>query len=243
MLTLRDIGVYASSLIPFLRAPGKWIYLRLPRYLHDTPTSWLEARFGKESEIRFIQAGAFDGIAGDPIRALILAHPDWRGALAEPMVNVFAQLKNNYAAVNGRLNFFNCAVSDRHGTIEMYQISESEIERLHLPPWSREVASVSASHIKKHFPTVHLSRHTVPTMRICDIAKACGFTKVDLLILDVEGHERRIIDDIEFASLGVRAVMFEHKHMTTRDEEAVLDHFRAFGFMIKRYGRDTVAYR
>ena len=51
--TLRgDVGVYTSSLIPFLRAPAKWIYLRLPRHLHDTPTSWLEARLGKESALR-----------------------------------------------------------------------------------------------------------------------------------------------------------------------------------------------
>lgn len=243
MLTIRDIGVYLSSLIPFMRAPAKWVYSRLPPSLHDTPTSWLEARFGKEPRITLIQAGAFDGIAGDPIRPLILAHPEWRGALAEPIVGAFAHLRNNYASVAERLTFFNCAVSDRLGTIPMYEIGESEIARLHLPAWSREIASCNASHIRKHFPSALLSSHSVPTMRICDIAQACGFEHVDLLVMDVEGHERRIIDDIEFGSLGVRAMIFEHKHLTEEDEKAVLDRLRGFGFMIKRYGRDTVAYR
>jgi FkbM family methyltransferase len=243
VLTLRDMGVYLSILIPFLRAPAKWIYLRLPRCLHDTPTSWLEAYLSKDSDITFIQAGAFDGIAGDPLRTLILAHPNWQGALVEPMATAFVQLKTNYAQVTQRLKFFNCAISDRVGTTEMYEINESEIERLRLPHWSREIASVSESHIKMHFPNAHVSKHTVPVTRISNVVKACGYKRVDLVVIDVEGHERQIIDDIDFISLGVRVLLFEHKHMTITDEEAVLNRLKSFDFMTRKYGRDTVAYR
>lgn len=33
-------------------------------------------------------------------------------------------------------------------------------------------------------------------MRVSEGARACNFTRVDLLVMDVEGYERRIIDDI-----------------------------------------------
>src|SRR5438874_176614 len=112
MRTLRDVGVYVTDLAPVLRPVAKWLYSRLPQGLHDTPTSWLESHFGGEREVTFIQVGAYDGVAGDPMRPLVLAHPKWQGALIEPMPAAFAQLKNNYAGAPHRVVFLNCAVSD-----------------------------------------------------------------------------------------------------------------------------------
>src|SRR5438552_1294031 len=46
--TLRDIGVALVKLTPALRPPAEWLYRRLPNWLHDTPTSWLETRLGNK---------------------------------------------------------------------------------------------------------------------------------------------------------------------------------------------------
>src|SRR5262249_9456440 len=149
---LRDLGVRIANWAPRVRPAARWVYVRLPAKLHDTPTSWLELRFGNQRDFTFIQVGAYDGITGDPIRPLVLSHPNWQGALIEPMPDAFAQLKNNYASMGAKLHFFNCAVSDNAGTIELHQITESEIARLGLPDWSREITSFDENHIRKHFP-------------------------------------------------------------------------------------------
>jgi FkbM family methyltransferase len=242
-ITFRDIGIHMIRAMPFLESTARSIYLRLPRHWHDTPTYWLESLLGQEADITFIQIGAFDGVAGDPLRPLILAHPSWRGALVEPMPGSFAQLRDNYGVAPGPLHFLNCAVSDQSGTITMYFIGEDEIARLGLPNWSREVASVIESHIEKHFPNARISARAVPAMKISEIAQTCDFTKVDLIVMDVEGHERRIIDSLDFTALGVRAAVFEHKHMIESEYDAVRGRLASFGFRLKRYGRDTVAYR
>src|SRR5262249_5655181 len=154
----------------------------------------------------------FDGVAGDPIRSMVLSHPGWRGVLVEPQLRAFQRLQRNYASASHRVHFLNCAVSDFSGCIDMYEFDESEIEKLRLPAWSRELASADESHLVRHFPSARRSKRRVPTMRVSEILDGYGFTMVDLIVMDVEGHERRIIEDIDFASLGVHAVVFEHKH-------------------------------
>jgi hypothetical protein len=80
-------------------------------------------------------------------------------------------------------------------------------------------------------------------MSVSDIARNCNFGRVDVIVIDVEGHERRIIDDIDFAGLGVPVLLFEHKHVTAVDDSAVVEHLEAHGFKLRRYGRDSLAER
>lgn len=243
MLTIRDVGLFVVRCLPFLETSARQMYSRLPGAWHDTPDSWLRARFRKQSDVKFIQVGAFDGVTGDPLRSLVLEHPEWRGALVEPQPAAFARLRANYSEIASRLHLFNCAVSDTSAGLEMCEIEEREIERLGLPAWSREVASISEEHVKKHFPGVRTSKRAVMSMRISEIAAACGFDTVDLLVMDVEGHERKILEDVDFDALRVRAVVFEHKHMTEHEYRTVSDRLGSFNFALRRYGRDTVAYR
>jgi len=190
-----------------------------------------------------MQIGSFDGIAGDPIRSLILSHPSWQGALIEPQKSAFERLRDNYADLSRTLRFFNCAISDVRGRLEMYEIDEDEICRLNLPHWAREIASLSEVHLKKHFPNARTLKRSVPVMRICDVVDESTYTRVDLIVQAVEGHEHRILGDIELDALGVRALVFEHKHMAKENYQAVLDRMKGYGFTIRSYGRDTVAYR
>jgi len=243
VLTIRDVGLFVVRYFTFLETSARQLYSRLPGTWHDTPSSWLQARFRGKSRIRFIQVGAFDGITGDPLRSLVLEHPDWHGALIEPQPAAFARLRENYSGILSQLHLFNCAVSDSSAGLEMCEIEEREIERLGLPAWSREVASASEEHVKKHFPGVRTSKRAVLSMRISEVAEACGFEGVELIVMDVEGHERRILDDVDFDSLGVEVVVFEHKHMTEPEYRAVSDRLASLGFALRRYGRDTVAHR
>ena len=177
------------------------------------------------------------------MRPLILNHPDWRGALIEPQTSAFAQLRQNYADVTCDLKFFNCAISTERGHLEMYEIEESEIARLKLPSWAREISSFSEAHVTRHFPNVRTSKRVVPVMTLRDVVVDCKFTRVDLIVMDVEGHEFPILDDVDFETLRVRALVFEHKHMVENEYEAALAKLKAHHFRIRSYGRDTVAYR
>jgi FkbM family methyltransferase len=243
MLTLRDAGLAVVRVAPFLRPAAKWLYLVLPDWCHDTPTSWLRKKFKWQYQVNFVQLGAYDGIAGDPIRPLVLQNPDWKGILVEPQKRAFARLRKNYLDVRNELYFVNCAVSDTNGEITFYEIPEPEIDRLRLPDWSREIASAREGHIEKHFDAVRVVKRLVPAMRFGDVAHLHGFYRVDLIVIDVEGYERQIIDDIDLDGLGVRTLIYEHKHMDATDRSAVAERLKSFGFSLRDYGRDTVAHR
>jgi hypothetical protein len=73
---------------------------------------WI-ARFSLHPQpLRFIQIGASDGLRWDPFRRFIIGG-NWQGLLVEPLPDVFALLKQNYAhRVTQGLKFLNAAVSD-----------------------------------------------------------------------------------------------------------------------------------
>src|SRR5262249_30577305 len=148
--------------------------------------------------VTFVQIGAYDGIAGDPIRPLLRMKPAWMGVLLEPQSDVFARLKNNYANDASRLQFINAAVSDKRGKSLLYYLPEQEVERLHLPNWSKETASFDREHLRRHFPEARVAERPVDVITFADAAARLSKGRVDLVVIDVEGHESAIIPSIDF---------------------------------------------
>jgi FkbM family methyltransferase len=243
--TLRNIGIGATRLAPVLRPSGKWLYSKLPKSWREppTPTSWLATFFSREPEVIFVQIGAYNGVDGDPIRPLILGHTGWRGALIEPMPAAFRRLRENYAGQFDRLQFLNCAVSNRSGSLDMYEVDDAEVGKFEFPSWTRQVASMSRDHVKKHFPTAALQARTVSVTRMSDVTRSCNLSRVDLLVMDVEGHERTIIEDVDYNLLRIKVILYEHRHMSENEEQVVSDYLKSFGFNFRRFPADTIAYR
>jgi FkbM family methyltransferase len=215
----------------------------LPSSLHDTPTTFLAHLFAEADHISFIQIGAFDGLAGDPISDIVRTGARWRGVLVEPQPNVFARLQANYAGHHDRLAFAQCAVSDAESSRPFYFIREEEVRRRDLPGWAAEVASFDIDHVRRHFPDIPIASLETPVRTVAGLAQDAGFAQVDLIVMDVEGHERTIIESVDWLGLGVRACLFEHKHMAPEDLAAVEAVFTARGFALRPYGRDTIAWR
>ena len=242
-MALRDIGLGIVDRAPALAGLARWVYRRLPQALHETPTTRLGEMFAGQSPVTFLQIGAFDGVAGDPVRPLVLTDARWRGALIEPQPAVFQRLTKNYEGCPAGLRFFQCAVSDTAGSLPIYHVSEAEAQRLALPEWAAEVASFDRNHVAKHFPDAEVTSTTVPVRTVADICAECGFDQVDAVVMDVEGHEIPIIKSIDWLGLKIRACVFEHKHMSEADVAFLDAFFGERGFAIARFGRDTLAHK
>jgi FkbM family methyltransferase len=244
-MTVRDVGLAVVGAVPWLGRAGRWVYRRLPEFLLDTPTSRLREHFSERSRVTFVQIGAFDGLAGDPIRPLILENEDWTGVLIEPHPDAFERLQRNYIDQSQRLRFLNAAISDEPGERTLFYISEAEKESLGLPDWSREIPSFDPEHLTKHFPQtkLKLASHSVRTTTFEEAARLLPDEAVDVIVVDTEGHERAILDAIDFHRHRVQFVMFEHKHLSESDRWAVERKLQEHTFSLKRFDRDTVAWR
>ena len=243
MMSLRDVGLAVVRMAPWVEDVGRWLYARLPDFLHDTPTSRLRRHFATESGVTFVQIGAYDGVAGDPIRPLVLENDGWSGVLIEPQPEAFEQLQRNYLTQASRLKLLNAAIWDRSGEKTLYCIPAVERERLGLADWAGEVASFSAEHLLKHFPQARPVSCVVRTMTFAEAAELLPAGRVDVVVIDAEGQERPIIETIDLDRHRVRFLVYEHKHLSETDRSAVDTRLQTHAFRLKAFGRDTIAFR
>ena len=147
-MTVRDIGLGIVRAVPSIAPVARAVYNRLPPWLHDTPTSRARSYFQRAPSVTFVQIGAFDGKAGDPIGQLIVEGPNWEGIMIEPQPEAFKRLKANYRRQASRLTFLNCAVSSGSGQKVFFSIPEAQVKQHNLPDWAREIASFDPDHIR-----------------------------------------------------------------------------------------------
>ena len=115
-MTIRDIRAIALvGRFPRAESVGRRVYAWFPEPMRDTRSSRAKKFFASEPDVNFVEIGAYDGIAGDPIRRLILTNPGWKGVLVEPQPDAFRKLKQNYAGEVSRLHVLNAAISDTPG--------------------------------------------------------------------------------------------------------------------------------
>lgn len=243
MIVSRDFGIMIADKIPWIRPLLRYIYRLLPNRAKDNPTSWLMKVFHHSNHVSFVQIGAFNGIADDPIHPLVLNSMKWNGVLVEPQSEAFKRLVRNYQNNRDRLIFVNCAVSSSSGQTKLYKVNEIEIKRLNLGDWARELASLNSSIITARLPDVAIDCEVVRSVTFDELILECGLNTVDLIVLDTEGHEFEILKYIDLDRYRVRALLYEYVHLSSIDEQQLRVRLMAAGYTIRKFGYDILAYR
>jgi FkbM family methyltransferase len=201
-------------------------------------------------EVFFIQIGAFDGISNDPLHAYIKAH-GWRGVLVEPQAAPFEQLKENYRGQD-QFAFVNAAIAEADGMTDFYVVRDAE----NLPPWSQKIASLKKDNVLKHREGLpeygvrvgigdideRMEAVQVEALTFATLAKRCGVERVDLLQVDAEGYDARILAQVDFERFRPAIVRYEHMHLSQEEQEATLRLLREWGYLIVIGFTETLAY-
>ena len=241
---VRDTGKWVSERIPLGKSLLRWIYGILPSGFHDHPENFLERYFARSEHVEFIQIGAHDGISGDPIRPNVLRNAFWSGVLVEPNPMLFEQLKNNYAG-HPRLSFKCAAISDSPGVLPLYVVTRPGYEG-EFPHWWSEVSSLDKDHLLRELPEechALIDQIEVPVLTLRDIMSDGPGKNVNLIVMDVEGHEPPILRYLLNSNIRPDVLVFEHKHMPQSVRMEFATEFYRQGYRTKSYGRDTVIYR
>jgi FkbM family methyltransferase len=208
----------------------------------------LGAELALARNVRFIQIGANDGISVDPLREFITAAPSkYEGVFVEPVPNIFHKLQENYSYVaHGRLIFINAAVSSESGTKLIWKIKDSDLWRF--PPFAYQISSFDREHLIRHFPSMkHVERSlesvAVPCRTLLEIQKYTGLDNLDLIHLDVEGHEPDILLNIDFYTTTPQILLFEISHMASADKGPVYRRLQEANYQLQEFGADCLALR
>lgn len=167
--------------------------------------------------VEFVQIGANDGKKGDPLHALV-RRLELRGLLVEPQPVSFAKLRENYAGVEG-LQFENAAIAEEDGPVVLTTTSDRETIGSLLP--DRNI--------------LKLGRHEVEQIRVNGLrfdtllAKH-GIERFDLLQIDTEGFDYRVLRQVDLASRGVKVVNLEYYCLPVSERLAACEGLRAAGF-------------
>jgi FkbM family methyltransferase len=218
----------------------------LPRWLRanyeDDPIAERLHRFAcRRDEVFFVQVGAHDAQAGDPI-ALYVERDGWRGVLVEPVREVFARLRKRYANRND-LAFENAAVAETDGTRTFYRLDEKAREAYEL---ADQLGSLQRDVVLGHAEQVpniddHLEKIEVPCVSFPTLLRRHDVDRVDLLHLDTEGYDAILLRSFPWEIFQPRLVLYEHKHLDDAARQESEDLLDDLGYDLTRSRSNTLA--
>jgi FkbM family methyltransferase len=175
----------------------------------------------------FVQIGANDGVTDDPLTKFVKEN-GWEGILVEPLSAAFTALKANYGA-SPRLRFVQAAISETDGRTTIYTSANSRLASLD----KAKASQGGKESVTKEEVTV-LSPRT--------LFKTHGIDRVDVLVVDAEGFDGRILRAIDFSTFSASVIVWE-SHKMGKDATATADYLRRAGFAVVPMRADSVAVR
>lgn len=185
---------------------------------HRDPLWWLSAVCHSPASI--VQIGANDGMQEDIVARFLKRHPESQAVFVEPVPYLFERLEKSVSRFPGS-RAINCAVNEGSDA-EFYWVDPvARTKHPDLPDWIEQLGSFDRAHILGHLsgalePFVQSS--TVRGMRLMDLLAETGWSGIDLLHVDCEGYDWRVVSQLDFARTVPRVVWFEHKHLSAADK-------------------------
>lgn len=193
----------------------------------------LEFQYARSRHFMFVNVGAFDGLANDPIGRFAQSH-DCRGILLEPQPGIFKRLCANLADFPN-LSFLNAAVDEVSGFREIYYVPAGIKD---LPDWTEQLASFSIEHLLRHEERApglsrHIQKQAVQTISFGDLLDKFGLDSIDVLQIDAEGMDAQLLAWFPFDRIRPSVLHYETAHMLVDEQRAVRTRLEYFGYIVR----------
>jgi FkbM family methyltransferase len=189
----------------------------------------------------FVQVGAFDGLTNDPLHSLIVRFK-WRGILLEPQPAAFAALAANYRD-QPQLILRNAAIAEKSGPRTLYKL-RGDVPGL--PDWAPQLASFRRETLAGHGDVIPGIEDLIET----EVVECLSFDDlplpetavIDLLQVDAEGSDFKVIQWFLAGGRKSHIIAFEHKHLSRCEYADCVALLIARGYAVGLDGSETIAY-
>ncbi|MGH7056336.1 MAG: FkbM family methyltransferase [Acetobacteraceae bacterium] len=190
----------------------------------------------------FINIGANDGVTDDPLYPFVRDF-GWHGAVIEPLPEVFAALRRNYAGFEG-ITFIQAAVGAGNGRQTIYtgDIPQAGSRGVSLhSSFSRDVLLRAT----KWYPDLEsrIVEREVPIVSFKTLLAQIAAPAIDVLKIDAEGYDLEILRGFDFSRQAPRLLVAEHCNLSRQDNIKMADILLDQGYKLAMTGRDMLAYR
>lgn len=156
---------------------------------------------------------------GDVSLAALKTYPGCQVICFEPVAATFEILSKRVAPYHDRVRLFNKALSNSNG------VGEINITSFH---GANSIARQSRTHSTLNPHVSEIGKEQISLVRLDDVCHEFGGSKIDIMKIDVEGHEHEVIQGgINFIRDNVDTIIIEASLM--RDEswerQSVIDIF------------------
>jgi len=189
----------------------------------------------------FVQIGSNDGIKNDPLHRYIKKN-NWKGILVEPDKANFTKLRDNYSQMNG-LHFENVGIGPERGEMIFYRLKDITNNE---PGWYDQVGSFDKETFIKNIEhgkelNKRIITDTLPVITFYDLLQKYNYSEIDLLHIDTEGFDYKILRSVDFSKYNIRLVIFEGEWMTPSELKEIIQYLRKFKYRMYRSGIDYAA--
>ncbi len=201
---------------------------RHPEYRFDQLIQCIALEvLGHCEETFFVQIGANDGATNDPFYEMARRH-HWSGLVVEPCQDAFAALERSYIHMP-EVRCVNVAIDVAPGSRELFRITPDAPAQLR----HSGVSSFDKNHVLKWVPRGRDDLLVTDVVRCESFNSLVGkymVERVDLLIVDTEGHDFEILKTIDLRHFHIPLILFEYCCLAPRDQDACLEYLGDCGY-------------
>ncbi len=169
--------------------------------------------------------------------------------LVEPVPHNVVEIKKNLNNLEGII-IEQFALSDKNETRNFYFVKNTSIHKLK-KHWSSGIGSFNKQHLLDHkskrfkIEEEDIDKISIEAIRFKDLVDKYKINQIDKLLVDVEGSEFAILNDIDLSSINIKKIIFEYKHFdgyqtTGKKLEEILKKFEENGYTTKKIDEENI---
>jgi FkbM family methyltransferase len=190
-----------------------------------------------------LQIGAYDGVSNDALYDLLRSYDHVRAVLLEPQPGPFSSLRKRWEG-STRVSPIRAALSDSTGERPLYVIADAF---KHRHPFPDQVSSFYRSRVESACsryvwrPSADfITSVPVPTIDWRTLVKQYG--RFDLVAIDAEGYDAKIIEQIDLSADAPDIILYEHVLLPRRTRKRCEQLLTSNGYAVRRVNQnDTLA--
>ena len=169
--------------------------------------------------------------------------------LVEPVPHNVVEIKKNLNNLEG-ITIEQVALSNKNETRNFYFVKNTSIHKLK-KHWSSGIGSFNKQHLLDHkskrfkIEEEDIDKISLEAIRFKDLVDKYKINQIDKLLVDVEGSEFAILNDIDLSSVNIKKIIFEYKHFdgyqtTGKKLEEILKKFEENGYTTKKIDEENI---
>ena len=169
--------------------------------------------------------------------------------LVEPVPHNVVEIKKNLNNLEG-ITIEQVALSDKNEIRNFYFVKNTSIHKLK-KHWSSGIGSFNKQNLLDHkskrfkIEEEDIDKISIEAIRFKDLVDKYNINQIDKLLVDVEGSEFAILNDIDLSSINIKKIIFEYKHFdgyqtTGKKLEEILKKFEENGYTTKKIDEENI---